>query len=146
MNVAVSQPVAGHDHRRLCHTNRAGRPNAAKSTSSTGRWSFAHTEPDQQFADANRVNDHRGPSVRGRREPPDSQGACTAPGIPQPARGRGLQERAVSSADVWQRQRRGRTDRQTIWDPAIVCVRSSYDPGAQVISQRLPSGSAMYPE
>ena len=30
--------------------------------------------------------------------------------------------------------------------PAMACVRSSYDPGAQAISHRLPSGSARYPE
>src|ERR1035437_10093319 len=30
--------------------------------------------------------------------------------------------------------------------PATACVRSSYDPSAQVISHRLPSGSAMHPE
>jgi hypothetical protein len=41
-------------------------------------------ESDQQLADARRVNFHRGSRIWRRREPPDSQGPCTAPGILSP--------------------------------------------------------------
>src|SRR5690349_7430014 len=41
-------------------------------------------ETNQQFTEANRVNRHRGPSVRGPRAPPDSQGPCTDDRDPQP--------------------------------------------------------------
>jgi len=49
--VSVDRPTAhsdvGQPKQRLCHTNRAGRPNTAKSTSSTSRWSLAHTADPQ---------------------------------------------------------------------------------------------------
>jgi hypothetical protein len=121
--VSVKDPTAhagaGHDHRCLCHTSRAGRPNAAMSTSSTGRWSFDHTGPPQPghtgrslrvwtctrtgppcsssapstvtSPSPTRSSQIRvGSTITGvlgsgwRREPPDSQDPCTAPGIPQP--------------------------------------------------------------
>jgi len=42
------------------------------------------TESDEQLADARRVDFHRGSRICWRREPPDSQGPCAAPGTLSP--------------------------------------------------------------
>ena len=63
------------------------------------------TETDQQLADERGVNFHRGSRSWRRREPPESQGPCTAPGTPtspsDPKRQQSQQKRYVV-ASPWQ--------------------------------------------
>ena len=47
VTVPASQRGCGQRHRRLCHTSRAGRPNAARSTNSTARSPSDHNGPPQ---------------------------------------------------------------------------------------------------
>ena len=48
VTVPAEQPACGQRHRRLCHTSRAGLPNAGRSTNSTSRSPSDHNTPPQR--------------------------------------------------------------------------------------------------